>query len=298
MFLRQIKSYITVVECHSFTEAAKICNVSQSAISQQIQGLEDELGVSLIVRSNRGFSLTPAGKFFYDGGLKLLNVVGRYMDATRAVATKEVDITLAVLEDFAGRDLDKTVSEFMSLYHNCSIDVKPLSIHALEADFEERQSDVYLSFGGRTVPEGYAEEEIGKLTCVAEINSSDPLAGLVSVSPSDLSGYACVLVAGSDDASAPRGFYAGFLGEGAKITVVKDEDEAAEKISGGGAFRPVPFGPYSPLAWSEGVKYVDMRDSRGNLLTIPLTVYYRVGENGDYIAEFLSLMKRRTEKNK
>jgi predicted DNA-binding protein YlxM (UPF0122 family) len=42
MLLKQMKYFITVVDLHSFTEAAEQCFISQSAISQQIKALEKE----------------------------------------------------------------------------------------------------------------------------------------------------------------------------------------------------------------------------------------------------------------
>ena len=42
--IKQIKYFQAVVRCKSFTEAAEECFISQSAISQQIQALEQELG--------------------------------------------------------------------------------------------------------------------------------------------------------------------------------------------------------------------------------------------------------------
>ncbi|MBR4446001.1 MAG: LysR family transcriptional regulator [Solobacterium sp.] len=65
MLLRQIRYYQKVVECGSFTIAADECHISQSAISQQIKALEEELGYPLLERKNRAFELTPAGRFFY-----------------------------------------------------------------------------------------------------------------------------------------------------------------------------------------------------------------------------------------
>ena len=65
MLLRQIQYFQKVVECRSFTEAAEQCHISQSAISQQIRALEDELGFDLLIRRNRSFELTPAGEYFY-----------------------------------------------------------------------------------------------------------------------------------------------------------------------------------------------------------------------------------------
>lgn len=63
--LKQIQYFQAVVRCDSFTEAAEECFISQSAISQQIRALEEKLGVQLLERKNRKFSLTPAGESIF-----------------------------------------------------------------------------------------------------------------------------------------------------------------------------------------------------------------------------------------
>lgn len=70
--LRQIKYFLEVVKCNSFTEADERCFISQSAISQQINALEETLGVKLLKREKRKFSLTPAGEYLYQNGQALL----------------------------------------------------------------------------------------------------------------------------------------------------------------------------------------------------------------------------------
>jgi len=70
--LRQIKYFQAVVKHNSFSEAAYECNISQSAISQQVQALERELDFSLLERKNHKFELTPAGEYFYKKSLVLL----------------------------------------------------------------------------------------------------------------------------------------------------------------------------------------------------------------------------------
>lgn len=62
MLFRQIEYFQAIIETGNFYQAAEKCNVSQSAISQQIKKLEQELGVKLLDRHNRTFSLTPAGE--------------------------------------------------------------------------------------------------------------------------------------------------------------------------------------------------------------------------------------------
>lgn len=65
MMLRQIQHFQTIVQENSFTEAAELCHISQSGISQSIKALEEEIGVKLIVRKNRSFELTKAGEHFF-----------------------------------------------------------------------------------------------------------------------------------------------------------------------------------------------------------------------------------------
>ena len=52
MELRQLKYFIKVAELSSFSEASRQLNITQSTISQQIKQLEDELQVSLLIRTS------------------------------------------------------------------------------------------------------------------------------------------------------------------------------------------------------------------------------------------------------
>ena len=67
---RQMRYFIAVVETNSFFEAGEICHISQSAISQQIKALEEELQVQLLERHGRKFTVTPAGWYFYEQAKK------------------------------------------------------------------------------------------------------------------------------------------------------------------------------------------------------------------------------------
>ena len=70
--IRQIKYFHSIIRNGSFSEAAEECHISQSAISQQMQALERELGFKLLNRKNRKFELTPAGEYFYKRTLVLV----------------------------------------------------------------------------------------------------------------------------------------------------------------------------------------------------------------------------------
>ena len=70
--LKQIRYFQAVVRNNSFSEAAEECFISQSAISQQIQALERELGFALLERKNRKINLTSAGDYFYKNSQVLM----------------------------------------------------------------------------------------------------------------------------------------------------------------------------------------------------------------------------------
>lgn len=71
--------FIAVVKNHSFTKAAFECNISQSAISQQVKELENSLGVKLLNRKGRSFEVTEAGRFFYTHSQDVLQEVDRLL---------------------------------------------------------------------------------------------------------------------------------------------------------------------------------------------------------------------------
>ena len=72
MQLRDIQYVLAAADEGSFSKAALRVHVSQPALSQLIQRLEDELGVKLFVRKSHRVTLTPAGKIFYEDGKAIL----------------------------------------------------------------------------------------------------------------------------------------------------------------------------------------------------------------------------------
>jgi LysR family transcriptional regulator, nitrogen assimilation regulatory protein len=65
MQYRHLHYFVSVVEAGSFSRAASTIHVAQPALSQQIAQLEEQLGVSLLLRSARGVRPTAAGEVLY-----------------------------------------------------------------------------------------------------------------------------------------------------------------------------------------------------------------------------------------
>ncbi|WP_341963943.1 LysR substrate-binding domain-containing protein [Pseudomonas sp. RC10] len=64
MTLVHLRAFCSVVDKGSFRAAARQLGVAQSTLTQSIQSLEKELGVTLLARTNQGINLTPAGDSF------------------------------------------------------------------------------------------------------------------------------------------------------------------------------------------------------------------------------------------
>ena len=101
--LKQLKYFQSVVRFGSISAAAEENFISQSAISQQVQSLERELGFALLVRKNRSFSLTPAGEYFYRKSLLLTADCDRMCAEAAKIAKGEAaNLKIGYLRTYAG----------------------------------------------------------------------------------------------------------------------------------------------------------------------------------------------------
>ncbi len=97
MKLDRIETFCAVARNMSFSKAAEELNVAQSAISQQIRALEEELGFPLFIRSTRRVSFTDAGQSFYVDCVRLMNGFDEAFErATSLVNNKKLFLAIGV----------------------------------------------------------------------------------------------------------------------------------------------------------------------------------------------------------
>ncbi|MES2937926.1 MAG: LysR substrate-binding domain-containing protein [Pseudomonadota bacterium] len=72
MNIRQLRFFLQIAEVGSVTRAASFLHIAQPALSRQIRTLEEELGVTLFQRSEKGVALTDAGMLLRDRAVALL----------------------------------------------------------------------------------------------------------------------------------------------------------------------------------------------------------------------------------
>ena len=84
MELRSLGYFVRIAELGSITRAAAHLRLAQPALTRHVQRLEDELGVPLLTRANRGVKLTEAGQKLLESAARILREVERTGDEIRA----------------------------------------------------------------------------------------------------------------------------------------------------------------------------------------------------------------------
>ena len=138
----KLKIFHAVTQAGSFTKAADILNLSQSAISRQIQSLEHELKTILFERHARGLSLTDNGETLF----KTANeVISKIKDVESSLIDKKDKpsgkIVVTTVVGFGGIWLTPRIQEFME--KNPDIEVE-LIVTDQELDLSTREADVAI----------------------------------------------------------------------------------------------------------------------------------------------------------
>lgn len=214
MLLRQMKYFVSVADNKSFSEAAVECFISQSAVSQQIKILEDELGVELIRRSNRRFQLTSAGEYFYVQSRKIMQEVNTIKNTVKQIEQHEQGLfRLGCLNGYNVIHVCTVVNDILGSYENTNIEIFWGEHDELLAKLEQQELDMVLC-------DIYPEEDYEKFE--QHSLSEEPLWAAISVRSSlaqedyldvaQLEGLQCVLLAAPKDRDSKEKYYKRLLG--------------------------------------------------------------------------------------
>ncbi len=188
MRLSYLKLFCDLARCRSFSEAAALNNVSQSAVSQVILQLEKRLGVQLVDRSTRPLHLTAEGEIYYEG---CRNLIDRYqaieasIRKTRAQTTATVQV--AAIYSVGLRDMNQFIDRFSAIMPGATVHIEYLHPDRVYERVLQGRADFGLISFPRKSRELVAlpwRQEPMVLACPP----SHPLASLPAVSVAQLEG--------------------------------------------------------------------------------------------------------------
>ncbi len=157
-----LQTFVSVVRARNFTSAADTLGVTPSAVSKQISGLEEKLGVRLLNRTTRSVSPTEAGQMFYQ---HCENILESITEAEKLVTDFDVTprgrLRITAMSNFGRRELARIFTDFAQKYPDISFDLhisdRPLDIVKEGYDFALRLGTLEDS---RLIAKPVAEQKI------------------------------------------------------------------------------------------------------------------------------------------
>ena len=136
----KLKIFHAVAEAGSFTSATVNLNLSQSAISRQIQSLEEDLNVKLFERHARGLTLTENGEYVFKTAHEVLSKLKEVETTLSDKKNKPTGkLTVTTVVSFGTTWLTPRIQEFMQLNPEIEVD---LIFDDKELDLSTRQADI------------------------------------------------------------------------------------------------------------------------------------------------------------
>lgn len=143
--LQRTAMFIAVADTGSFTAAAEAMGLTKAVVSFNIRQLEDELGVTLLLRSTRRLTLTEAGKLFHQRSVMLLRDAERLQDDVRVNhAGLTGDLRITTTPEYGSQVVVPLLAEFSQKHPDLRVRHVSSSLHA---DLISERFDVAIRLG-------------------------------------------------------------------------------------------------------------------------------------------------------
>ena len=288
--LRQIQYFQAVVRNNSFSEAAEECHISQSAISQQIKALEQELGFSLLERHNRKFVLTPAGEHFYKKSLVLVSDYEQMcIEAAKIARGDEAILKIGYLRSHSSPELYQALEEFSEKYPRVDLQLLYGNHEELFDLLRTGGADLVLNDQRRAFSDEYVNLILDSNQMYIELAARNPMTELSSVTVQELKNIPCILVASKEQQTTEQEFYQTIIGIPSEILFAENLEEARLMVISGQGFFPVE-GSTPAMTFGTSIRRVPL--CRGEEPIVRnYCLFWKKDNSGYYVEEFADVLK-------
>lgn len=191
----QLTCFLAIAETLNFARAAEQLNITQPAVTRQIQSLEEELNVKLFTRTTRNVKLTHSGMMFINDAQNVLDILDRAKERTEN-SPEDTRIPFVIgchahneLLQFADI-LRKMKETYPQIYPR----FKVIPFQHLYQHLAEGSVDLIVSFEEMTIPKNIQYEEIAKINFVAILHQDNPLSQKKELETEDLKFEKLILI--------------------------------------------------------------------------------------------------------
>ncbi|MCV4340145.1 LysR family transcriptional regulator [Pseudomonas capsici] len=177
MELRHLRYFIAVAEELHFGRAAQMLGISQPPLSQQIQMLEQELGVRLFDRTNRRVQLSEAGRLFLEEARGVLAQVDKAADVARRAQLGELGelkVGFTASAPFTS-GIPKAIFAFRQTYPDVHLALKEMTSKDVSEQLEDKSIQVGI-MRPLALPDSLVSFELLREPLVVILRSDHPLA--------------------------------------------------------------------------------------------------------------------------
>lgn len=151
MNISQLRSFVAVVDHGSFSAAARVLKLSQPAVTMQVQGLEGDVGATLLERRYRRVDLTEAGRTLLPFARRVLaEIEEAHSEIERLGETVSGHLDLAVSTTPGQYVLPRLLGEFLRRYPQVTVSLRIYDTTDVVARVES--GEAHLGLTGARVP--------------------------------------------------------------------------------------------------------------------------------------------------
>lgn len=122
MEFREQEYIISIAESQSITKAAEHLHVSQPALSKFLSAVEEELGVTLFIRTNKSFSITPAGELYLEKAKQIIRCRDEFHLSLQKLSEKQpFSLTIGIQKLRAPRLTPIIYASFYRSFPGCKL---------------------------------------------------------------------------------------------------------------------------------------------------------------------------------
>jgi len=196
MNLQELRYLVAIAEQRHFGRAAEACNVSQPTLSSQIKKLEEELGVTLLERTNKRVALTPVGSQILEHARRALAEAAQMEAVARAARDPLVGpLRLGVIPTLAPYLMPLILKPLKQAYSGLTIELWEDQTRALVENLRNHKLDAALLATETDAPE-ITEIELFEEPLLAALPRNHRLAKSRKVDEHDLTDELLVLADG------------------------------------------------------------------------------------------------------
>lgn len=145
MQVETFQVFCDLVETASFSGAAERNGITQSAVSQQIRGLEERFGMPLVERGRRNFAVTPEGEVFLGAAREILETyrgIESQLKMMRDVVAGP--LTVATVYSIGFHELPPYLENFRKQFPDVALSIQYRRSNQVYADVMEARADLGL----------------------------------------------------------------------------------------------------------------------------------------------------------